>query len=67
MNINFYWFFDQKQQNWEFQVYDNTRDNSYTENGILHIVPTLTDDRFGAGFVTSGILDLNGGTPADEY
>ena len=30
---------------------------------ILHIVPTLTDDRF----VTSGILDLNGGTPADEY
>ena len=48
-------------------MYDNTRDNSYTENGILHIVPTLTDDRFGAGFVTSGTLDLNGGTPADEY
>lgn len=52
--------------NWEFQVYDNSRTNSYTENGILHIKPTLTEDRYGEGFVNTGTLDLNGGSPAEE-
>jgi hypothetical protein len=53
-------------QNWEFQVYDNSRSNSFTKDSILHIKPTLTEDRYGAGFVTTGTLDLNGGAPADE-
>lgn len=52
--------------NWEFQVYDNSRTNSYCENGILNLFPTLTEDRYGAGFVTTGTLDLEGGSPADE-
>jgi len=52
--------------NWEFQVYDNTRDNSFCQNGILNIFPTLTDDRYGVDFVRTGTLDLNGGSPADE-
>jgi beta-glucanase (GH16 family) len=53
--------------NWEFQIYDNTRTNSFCDKaGILNIFPTLTEDRYGAGFVTSGSLDLNGGSPADE-
>ncbi len=53
-------------QNWEFQIYDNTRTNSFCDKGILNIFPTLTEDRYGTGFVTSGTLDLNGGSPADE-
>lgn len=53
-------------QNWEFQVYDNTRTNSYVDNGILHLKPTLLEDRYGAGFVNTGTLDMNGGSPADE-
>lgn len=52
--------------NWEFQVYDNTRTNSYVDNGILHLKPTLLEDRYGAGFVNTGTLDMNGGSPADE-
>ncbi|XP_046645457.1 beta-1,3-glucan-binding protein-like [Daphnia pulicaria] len=52
--------------NWEFQVYDNSRSNSFTKDSILHIKPTLTEDRYGAGFVNTGTLDLNGGAPADE-
>jgi len=52
--------------NWEFQVYSNTRTNSYTKNGILYIMPTLTNDKFGDNFVETGTLSLLGGSPADE-
>jgi len=52
--------------NWEFQVYDNSRINSYVKNSTLYLFPTLTEDRYGAGFVTKDTLDLNGGSPADE-
>jgi len=31
---------------------------SYVKNGILHIKPTLTADRFKKGFLTGGVLDL---------
>lgn len=48
-------------------MYDNSRTNSFTKDGILHIRPTLTEDRYGVGFVNTGTLDLNGGAPADEY
>merc|ERR1712137_244674 len=52
--------------NWEFQVYDNTRTNSYVKEGVLHLMPTLLEDRYGPGFVTSGTLNMDGGSPADE-
>lgn len=31
---------------------------SYVKNGILHIKPTLTADRFKKGFLNGGVLDL---------
>nr|ACI32832.1 beta-1,3-glucanase [Anthocharis cardamines] len=52
--------------NWEFQYYNNNRTNSYTRNGILYIKPTLTSDQFGEGFLTSGVLNVEGGAPADR-
>lgn len=52
--------------NWEFQWYNNNRSNSYTENGNLHIVPTLVADEFGESFLTSGVLNIDGGSPADQ-
>ena len=53
-------------QNWEFQIYDNRRVNSYTKNGVLYIKPTLTNDFYGENFVESGTLSMLGGSPADE-
>lgn len=52
--------------NWEFQWYTNNRSNSYTEQGVLYIRPTLTSKDFGETFLTTGTLSLHGGTPADE-
>ncbi|XP_018563526.1 beta-1,3-glucan-binding protein-like [Anoplophora glabripennis] len=52
--------------NWEFQWYNNNRTNSYVENGILHIKPTLLADEKGESFLYSGTLDVNGGSPADQ-
>lgn len=39
--------------NWEFQWYVPDPENSFVKDGILHLKPTLTDDKFGNGFVTS--------------
>lgn len=52
-------------QNGEFQYYLNNRRNSYVENGTLYIRPTLLADETGEEFLTSGTLDLNGGSPYD--
>ncbi|KAG5670659.1 hypothetical protein PVAND_000907 [Polypedilum vanderplanki] len=52
--------------NWEFQWYTNNRSNSYTENGILHIAPTLVADEYGENFLTTGTISLHGGQPADQ-
>ncbi|XP_050515647.1 beta-1,3-glucan-binding protein-like isoform X1 [Diabrotica virgifera virgifera] len=52
--------------NWEFQWYTNNRSNSYVENGVLHIRPTLVADDYGNEFLYSGTIDVNGGSPADE-
>jgi hypothetical protein len=51
--------------NWEFQIYNNNRTNSFAKDGTLHIRPTLTADDLGEDFLYSGVLDVNGGTPAD--
>ncbi|XP_044270616.1 beta-1,3-glucan-binding protein-like [Tribolium madens] len=52
--------------NWEFEWYTNSRYNSYSEDGILYIKPTLLADETGEEFLSSGHLDINGGSPADE-
>ncbi|CAG4937642.1 unnamed protein product [Colias eurytheme] len=52
--------------NWEFQYYSNNRTNSYTRDGILYIKPSLTSDQFGEHFLTSGLLNVEGGAPADR-
>ncbi|XP_062507119.1 beta-1,3-glucan-binding protein-like [Corticium candelabrum] len=52
--------------NWEFQIYDNNRSNSYVRDGILYIKPTLTSDAIGEQNVESGYrMDMWGGSPAD--
>ncbi|XP_058821628.1 beta-1,3-glucan-binding protein-like [Topomyia yanbarensis] len=52
--------------NWEFQWYTNHRSNSYCENGIFYIRPTLLADDTGEAFLTSGTLNIHGGQPADQ-
>ncbi|CAH0546479.1 unnamed protein product [Brassicogethes aeneus] len=44
--------------NWEFQYYQKDPKNSYTQNGILHIKPTLLSDEKGEVFLTSGKIDI---------
>ncbi|XP_071799731.1 beta-1,3-glucan-binding protein-like isoform X2 [Asterias amurensis] len=51
--------------NWEFQYYTNNRSNSYVRDNTLFLKPTLTSDRYGDAFITSGTLDLWGAAPAD--
>lgn len=52
--------------NWEFELYNNNRSNSYVKNGVLYIKPTLLEDDIGIANVKSG-FDMNiwGGSPAD--
>ncbi|XP_045764638.1 beta-1,3-glucan-binding protein-like isoform X1 [Maniola jurtina] len=52
--------------NWEFQYYNNNRTNSFTDDGILFIRPSLTSDQFGESFLSSGRLYIDGGAPADR-
>nr|AGA16572.1 Gram negative bacteria-binding protein 2 [Coptotermes formosanus] len=51
--------------NWEFELYNNNRSNSFVRDGKLFIKPTLTADQYGEDFLSSGVLNLNGGAPAD--
>jgi len=51
--------------NWEFQYYTNNRTNSYVRNGVLYIKPTLTEDKYGPGFLSSGTLELWGASPSN--
>jgi len=64
---NFDWFDKGKWQqektlygggNWEFQWYDDSAKNSYVQNGILHIKPTLVADEYGEDFLYSGTIDI---------
>ncbi|XP_049958309.1 beta-1,3-glucan-binding protein-like [Schistocerca serialis cubense] len=52
--------------NGEFEIYVNNRSNSFARDGYLNIRPTLTSDKYGEAFLSSGTIDLNGGSPADE-
>ncbi|XP_012241954.1 beta-1,3-glucan-binding protein 1 [Bombus impatiens] len=44
--------------NYEFVVYMKNSDNVEVKDGILHIKPTFTNDKFGPNFVTNGNLTL---------
>lgn len=53
--------------NWEFQLYHNNRSNSFVKDGILHIAPTLLEDRIGAANLRGNYrMDLWGGSPVDQ-
>uniref|UniRef100_A0A182KD84 GH16 domain-containing protein n=1 Tax=Anopheles christyi TaxID=43041 RepID=A0A182KD84_9DIPT len=52
--------------NWEFQWYQNNRSNSYCENGIFYIRPTLLADDTGEAFLSSGTLNIHGSEPANQ-
>lgn len=47
----------------------NSRDNSFTKNGNLHLKPRLTSDYFGEAFLTSGhvVIPPNECTNAEFY
>lgn len=52
--------------NWEFQWYTNNRSNSFVDAGRMVVQPTLLSDRAGEGFLSSGVLNIHGGSPADQ-
>eukprot|EP00471_Norrisiella_sphaerica_P000230 CAMPEP_0184484960 /NCGR_PEP_ID=MMETSP0113_2-20130426/6609_1 /TAXON_ID=91329 /ORGANISM="Norrisiella sphaerica, Strain BC52" /LENGTH=471 /DNA_ID=CAMNT_0026866195 /DNA_START=277 /DNA_END=1692 /DNA_ORIENTATION=+ len=64
--------------NWEFEMYVNSRRNSYVRDGVLFMKPTLTSDVYGADMVLGeneatgdqpawamNRVDMWGSTPAD--
>jgi beta-glucanase (GH16 family) len=52
--------------NWEFEMYRNSRTNSFVEGGILHLQPTLTAEVIGEETMKHGSYDCWGGSPADK-
>ncbi|KAI8093299.1 concanavalin A-like lectin/glucanase domain-containing protein [Halteromyces radiatus] len=51
--------------NWEFQWYTNNRSNSFVEDGILYIKPTLTTDFMGEqAMMNGGTLSLWSNDPS---
>ena len=40
--------------NWEFQVYENNRTNSFVRDGVLTIKPTLLEERIGVANLRNG-------------
>lgn len=51
--------------NWEFQWYLNHRSNSFVNDGVLHLRPTMTADAIGAAALSSANINLHGGTSVD--
>ncbi|KAI8053111.1 concanavalin A-like lectin/glucanase domain-containing protein [Gilbertella persicaria] len=53
--------------NWEFQHYTNNRSNSFVEDGILYLKPTLTSGTIGEDAVKNGgRISLYSGQPAAD-
>lgn len=53
-------------RNWEFQYYTNNRSNSFVQDGVLHIRPTLTSDKIGEENVKNGYrMDIWGSQPSN--
>ncbi|RHZ27306.1 hypothetical protein DYB37_007097 [Aphanomyces astaci] len=46
--------------NREFEVYVNSRNNSYVKDGKLHLRATLTDEAYGRESIENGVMDLWG-------
>lgn len=53
----------------QFQWYSNSSENSYTEDGNLHLKPTFTSDLYGEEFLTTSrvIIPPEECTQADWY
>ena len=51
--------------NWEFEMYWNNRTNSFVEDGVLHLQPTLTSEAIGLDTMQHGSYNVWGGSPAD--
>ncbi|RHY63388.1 hypothetical protein DYB30_001153 [Aphanomyces astaci] len=49
--------------NREFEVYVNSRNNSYVKDGKLHLRATLTDEAYGRESIENGVMDLWGTSP----
>ncbi|CAO3684359.1 unnamed protein product [Rhizopus stolonifer] len=53
--------------NWEFQYYTNNRSNTFVDDGILYIKPTLTSDVLGEDAVKEGgRIALYSGAPSED-
>ncbi|CAO3620269.1 unnamed protein product [Mucor hiemalis] len=53
--------------NWEFQWYTNNRSNSFVENGVLYLKPTLTEDTIGEEAMRNGgRVNLYAGSPSED-
>eukprot|EP00354_Favella_ehrenbergii_P003095 CAMPEP_0170456332 /NCGR_PEP_ID=MMETSP0123-20130129/4005_1 /TAXON_ID=182087 /ORGANISM="Favella ehrenbergii, Strain Fehren 1" /LENGTH=326 /DNA_ID=CAMNT_0010719781 /DNA_START=48 /DNA_END=1028 /DNA_ORIENTATION=+ len=50
--------------NWEFEWYANNRTNSFVEDGVLYLQPTLFKDNIGDAAMHTGDINIWGGTPA---
>lgn len=47
--------------NWEFEMYGNNRTNSFVEEGVLYLQPTLTRDNIGDDALLHGDVNIWGG------
>jgi len=52
--------------NWEFEMYRNNRTNSFVEEGVLHLQPSLTQDAIGDAALHGGDVNIWGSNPADS-
>jgi beta-glucanase (GH16 family) len=50
--------------NWEFEWYTNNRTNSFVEDGVLYLQPTLSVENFGDATLHGGDVNIWGGSPA---
>jgi hypothetical protein len=51
--------------NWEFEWYVNNRSNSFVKDGVLYLLPTMTEDAIGTATLQTGDVNIWGGSPAD--
>ncbi|KAI8990013.1 concanavalin A-like lectin/glucanase domain-containing protein [Pilobolus umbonatus] len=52
--------------NWEFEWYTNNRSNSFVQDGVLYLKPTLTSETIGESAVRSGgRMNLFSGSPSE--
>ena len=52
--------------NWEFEWYSNNRTNSFVDEGVLYLQPTLTQENLGDTVLHSGDVNVWGGKYANE-